>query len=375
MRYTVEGANESLAKAQTHWDAKHIRHEINAYAADLGFQKLGITDIDLSHHDPHVRKWLANGFAGDMGYLERNVEKRLNPDLLQPGTCRVITARMNYLPADTQPIRVLADANKGYISRYALGRDYHKVLRKRLAKLADQINQLFAQAEQKHYQFRAFTDSAPVLEKALANKGGLGWMGKHTLILDKEAGSWFFLGEIYTNAPLDIDTNEVEDACGKCSACMSVCPTNAIISPKKLDATKCISYLTIEHKGSIDRTLRPLMGNRIYGCDDCQLFCPWNRNAPTTTEADFAVRNGLDQPELLALFALTEAEFSDLIQGSAMSRIDYPQWQRNIAIALGNSAGGSDVQQALTSGLGRVNAMVDEHIDWALNQLETDKNC
>ena len=336
----------------------------------MGFQKLVITDIDLSEHGPHVRRWLDKGFAGEMGYLHRNLEKRLNPDQLEPGTYRVITARMNYLPADTQPIEILENPNKGYISRYALGRDYHKVLRRRLATLAGEINALLVQEQPANYQFRAFTDSAPVLEKALAEKGGLGWMGKHTLILDKEAGSWFFLGEIYTNAPLTVDSVIVADACGKCSACMTVCPTQAIISAKKLDATRCISYLTIEHKESIDETLRPLMGNRIYGCDDCQLFCPWNREAPTTTESDFAVRNGLDQPELLDLFALSEDEFRKLIQGSAMGRIGYPQWQRNIAIALGNGSGGKEVVKALTDALGKVNPMVDEHIRWALEQLQ-----
>jgi epoxyqueuosine reductase len=336
----------------------------------LGFQKLAITDIDLSEHGPHVRRWLDKGFAGEMGYLHRNLEKRLNPDQLEPGTYRVITARMNYLPADTQPIEILENPNKGYISRYALGRDYHKVLRRRLATLAGEINALLVQEQPANYQFRAFTDSAPVLEKALAEKGGLGWMGKHTLILDKEAGSWFFLGEIYTNAPLTVDSVIVADACGKCSACMTVCPTQAIISAKKLDATRCISYLTIEHKESIDETLRPLMGNRIYGCDDCQLFCPWNREAPTTTESDFAVRNGLDQPELLDLFALSEDEFRKLIQGSAMGRIGYPQWQRNIAIALGNGSGGKEVVKALADALGKVNPMVDEHIRWALEQLQ-----
>lgn len=336
----------------------------------MGFQKLAITDIDLSEHGPHVRRWLDKGFAGEMGYLHRNLEKRLNPDQLEPGTYRVITARMNYLPADTQPIEILENPNKGYISRYALGRDYHKVLRRRLATLAGEINALLVQEQPANYQFRAFTDSAPVLEKALAEKGGLGWMGKHTLILDKEAGSWFFLGEIYTNAPLTVDSVIVADACGKCSACMTVCPTQAIISAKKLDATRCISYLTIEHKESIDETLRPLMGNRIYGCDDCQLFCPWNREAPTTTESDFAVRNGLDQPELLDLFALSDDEFRKLIQGSAMGRIGYPQWQRNIAIALGNGSGGKEVVKALTDALGKVNPMVDEHIRWALEQLQ-----
>tara|TARA_Y200000002_G_scaffold379116_1_gene387761 strand:- start:653 stop:1573 length:921 start_codon:yes stop_codon:yes gene_type:complete len=303
-----------------------------------------------------------------MGYLERHVDKRLQPSLLEPSTCRIVTARMQYLPADTQPIEVLENSDKAYISRYALGRDYHKVLRRRLARLAEQINLTLADTEPR-FAFRAFTDSAPVLEKALGEKSGLGWIGKHTLLLDKDAGSWFFLGEIFTNAPLPIDEVEVEDACGKCSACMTVCPTDAIISPRRLDARRCISYLTIEHKSAIPEEFRKPMGNRIYGCDDCQLFCPWNREAPTTTEPDFAVRNGLDSPRLVDLFALSEDAFLALTEGSAMRRIGYAQWQRNIAIALGNSTGGAEVERVLQAGLGRVNAMVDEHIRWALDQL------
>jgi epoxyqueuosine reductase len=275
---------------------------------------------------------------------------------------------MQYLPADTQPIEVLESSDTAYISRYALGRDYHKVLRRRLAKLAEQINLTLADTQPK-FAFRAFTDSAPVLEKALGEKSGLGWIGKHTLLLDKEAGSWFFLGEIFTNAPLPIDEVEVEDACGKCSACMTVCPTDAIVSPRRLDARRCISYLTIEHKSAIPEEFRKPMGNRIYGCDDCQLFCPWNREAPTTTEPDFAVRNGLDSPRLVDLFTLSEDAFLALTEGSAMRRIGYAQWQRNIAIALGNTTGGAEVEHVLAAGLGRVNAMVDEHIRWALDQL------
>ena len=346
-----------------------MRTHILAEGKALGFDKLAITDTDLSQHTPHLREWLAAGFAGDMGYMARNVEKRSNPELLEPSTCRIITARMQYLPADTQPIQVLENSDLAYISRYALGRDYHKVMRRRLAKLAQQINVTLGK-EQTPFTFRAFTDSAPVLEKALGEKSGLGWIGKHTLLLEKDAGSWFFLGEIYTNAPLPVDQPDSEDACGKCSACMTVCPTDAIISPRRLDARRCISYLTIEHKDAIPLEFRQAMGNRVYGCDDCQLFCPWNREAPTTTEADFAVRNGLDKPRLVDLFALSETEFLAMTEGSAMRRIGYAQWQRNLAIGLGNSQGGDEVVLALTQGLGRVNAMVDEHIQWALAQLD-----
>ena len=363
-------ANDSDSPAG--WDAHEAKRRILAQGTALGFDKLTVTDTDLSRAAPHVLSWLAEGFAGEMGYLERHVDKRLQPSLLEPGTCRIVTARMQYLPADTQPIEVLENSDKAYISRYALGRDYHKVLRRRLSRLAEQINLTVANTEPR-FAFRAFTDSAPVLEKALGEKSGLGWIGKHTLLLDKDAGSWFFLGEIFTNAPLPIDEVEVEDACGKCSACMTVCPTDAIISPRRLDARRCISYLTIEHKSAIPEEFRKPMGNRIYGCDDCQLFCPWNRGAPTTTESDFAVRNGLDSPRLVDLFALSEDAFLALTEGSAMRRIGYAQWQRNIAIALGNSAGGAEVKRVLQAGLGRVNVMVDEHIRWALDQLASSR--
>ena len=350
------------------WNPQEVKARILKEGAALGFDKLAVTDTDLSDQEPHVLAWLADGFAGEMSYLERHVEKRLRPALLEQHTCRIITARMQYLPADTQPVQVLEDSSQAYVSRYALGRDYHKVLRRRLAKLAEQINITLA-ASAPPYAFRAFTDSAPVLEKALGEKSGLGWIGKHTLLLDKDAGSWFFLGEIYTNAPLPIDEAVAEDACGKCNACMTVCPTDAILSPRRLDARRCISYLTIEHRSAIPIEFRKAIGNRIYGCDDCQLFCPWNREAPTTTEADFAVRHGLDKPSLIDLFRLTEPEFLALTEGSAMRRICYAQWQRNLAVGLGNSEGGEDVVQALTQALGRVNNMVDEHIEWALSQL------
>jgi epoxyqueuosine reductase len=350
------------------WNPSEVKARILAQGEALGFDKLAVTDTDLSAEEPHVRAWLAEGFAGQMTYLQRHVDKRLEPALLEPKTCRIITARMQYLPADTQPLEVLENSDQAYISRYALGRDYHKVLRRRLAKLAQQINTTLA-AAQPPFTFRAFTDSAPVLEKAIGEKGGLGWIGKHTLLLDKDAGSWFFLGEIYTNAPLPVDEVEVEDACGKCSACMTVCPTQAIIAPKRLDARRCISYLTIENRAEIPVEFRKAIGNRVYGCDDCQLFCPWNRDAPSTDEPDFAVRYGLDKPRLVTLFDLSEAEFLKLTEGSAMRRIGYAQWQRNLAVGLGNSSGGAETIAALKQGLGRVNPMVDEHIHWALNQL------
>ncbi len=340
------------------------RSTLIQWAHALGFQEIGVSDVNLSEHAPHVRAWLRAGFAGDMSYLKRNLEKRLDPSLLEPETCRVISARMDYLPADTQPLEILAQADKAYISRYALGRDYHKVLRRRLAKLAKQIN-----AALPDHRFRAFTDTAPVLEKALAGKAGLGWMGKHSLLLNKHAGSWFFIGEIYTNAPLACDTVPVEDACGKCTACMTVCPTDAIVGPKTLDARRCISYLTIEHRGPIPEPLRPLMGNRIYGCDDCQLYCPWNRSAPTTDEADFQPRHGLEAIDLLALFALDESQFLDLTEGSAMRRVNYEQWQRNLAVAIGNSTPSENAIQLLRSRLANCTPLVAEHIQWALTQL------
>ncbi|MEM7077816.1 MAG: tRNA epoxyqueuosine(34) reductase QueG [Pseudomonadota bacterium] len=345
--------------------------DISTWAQELGFAQVGITDVDLSDHAPHVRAWLRRGFAGDMGYLHRNLEKRLHPERLEPETCRVITARMNYLtePSARVPLQILDDPDKAYVSRYALGRDYHKVLRKRLARLARRVDDALEHDAQR-YRYRAFTDSAPVLEKALAQKSGLGWMGKNTLILNEQAGSWFFLGEIYTNAPLTCTTNVAEERCGKCNACITVCPTQAIVAPKTLDARRCISYLTIEHKGVIDEALRAPMGNRIYGCDDCQLYCPWNRYAQTTKENDFRPRHNLDDAELLHLFALDEAGFLALTEGSAMRRIGYPQWRRNLAIALGNGHPTRAAMRALQEARAGACDMVAEHIDWALQRLE-----
>lgn len=344
--------------------------EITDWAQALGFQAVGISDVNLVDHEPHVRAYLQARLHGDMGYLERNFDKRLQPSRLQPGTVRVISARMNYLAADTQPLEVLADSSRAYISRYALGRDYHKVLRRKLASLAKRID-----AAVSGFEYRAFTDSAPVLEKALGAKAGLGWMGKHTLLLDADAGSWFFLGEIYTSAPLaTVAHNPIidavnEDPCGKCTACMTVCPTDAIVSPRILDARRCIAYLTIEHKGVIPETFRAAMGNRIFGCDDCQLYCPWNRDAPTTSEPDFTPRHGLENADLIELFLHDEEAFLALTQGSAMRRISYEQWQRNLAVALGNGPPSTAAIAALESVRDSATPLVVEHIDWALARL------
>jgi epoxyqueuosine reductase len=355
-------------------DLHALARDIKEWGREAGFQQVGITDTDLSAYREHVLASLSKGHQGTMGYLERNVEKRLDPALLEPGTCRVIAVRMDYLPEGADPVTILEDPERAYISRYAVGRDYHKVIRRRLAALARRIDQAARQAEGR---YRAFTDSAPVLEKALAEKAGLGWIGKHTLLLNRSSGSWFFLGEIYTNLPLPVDappdaaaSTEGADGCGRCRACMTVCPTDAIVGPRQLDARRCISYLTIEHKGSIDEALRPLMGNRVFGCDDCQIFCPWNRQAPTTGEADFTPRHRLDQAGLLELFAWSEAEFAAQTEGSAIRRVSFDQWQRNLAVAIGNGPATPAAIAALRARRADASALVREHIDWALARLQ-----
>ena len=368
-------------------DFGQLADKIRIFGRRLGFDALAITDTDLSRYRAHLLAWLEQGLEGEMRYMRRNVEKRLDPSALEPGTVRVITARMNYLTDGAQPIEVLSDPAKGYIARYALGRDYHKLMRKRLAKLARLIR-----AEAKAFgSFRAFTDSAPVLEKPLAEKSGIGWIGKNTLLLDRQAGSWFFLGEIFTDLPLPLDartgthnansgthndqvngTHNVNsgthnvDLCGKCRACMTICPTGAITQERKLDAKRCIAYLTIEHKTAIPLDLRSAIGNRIFGCDDCQLVCPWNRDAPKTREQDFQPRHGLDAADLLTLFNWDEATFLARTRGMALRRISFEQWQRNIAVALGNAPAHSDIVQALNQQRARASPLVREHIDWAL---------
>lgn len=347
-------------------DFSALADDIKQWGASLGFAQVGITDTDLSAHRDRLRVWLDAGRHGTMDYLARNVDKRLDPATLEPGTSRVIAARMDYLPDGAEPVSVLADPSRAYVARYALGRDYHKVVRRRLASLARRIDQAARRADAR---YRAFTDSAPVLEKALAQKAGLGWVGKHTLVLNRDAGSWFFLGEIYTNLPLPVDPPDPADHCGNCRACMTVCPTGAITGPRELDARRCISYLTIEHKGAIDEALRPLMGNRIFGCDDCQIHCPWNRYAARSREPDFEPRQGLDGASLLALFAWDEDEFLRRTEGSALRRISYQQWQRNLAIAIGNGPATPAARQALERRRGSAPTMVREHIEWALERL------
>ena len=341
--------------------------QIRAWGVELGFQQIGIADADLSHAEPRLLEWLRAGFHGDMDYMAKHGVKRSRPDELVPGTLRVIAARMNYLPADVaESWGVINEPGKAYVSRYALGRDYHKVLRRRLQRLVDRVEAAVGQ-----FNHRVFTDSAPVMEVELAEKAGLGWRGKHTLLLTREAGSYFFLGEIYTDLPLPVDA-ATGNHCGKCEKCIDICPTRAIVAPYRLDARRCISYLTIEHHGSIPLELRPLIGNRVYGCDDCQLVCPWNRFAQTSKEDDFAVRNGLDNAELVDLFAWTEDEFHARLSGSAIHRIGYERWLRNLAVGLGNAlrAAPSDQQiiAALRARCDHASELVREHVAWALQQ-------
>ncbi len=335
--------------------------QIRAWAHELGFQAVGISDTDLAEAETGLLEWLAQGLHGEMDYMAKHGVKRSRPADLVPGTLRVISLRMNYAPPDARASdQVLADGERAFISRYALGRDYHKVLRNRLAKLAEKIR--FAAPE---FEGRVFTDSAPVLEVALARKAGLGWRGKHTLLLSREQGSWFFLGEIYVNLPLPLDAQQQEH-CGSCTRCIDICPTQAITAPYRVDARRCISYLTIELKGSIPAELRPLIGSRIYGCDDCQLVCPWNSFAQATVEPDFAVRHGLDDASLVELFAWDEAEFNSKLAGSAIYRIGHEQWLRNIAVALGNAPRSADAVAALQTRMEHPSELVREHVAWAL---------
>jgi epoxyqueuosine reductase len=337
--------------------------QIRGWAHELGFQAVGISDTDLSAAENGLLEWLALGWHGELDYMANYGTKRSRPEELLPGTLRVISLRMNYAPPDARDSwQVLAEGERAFISRYALGRDYHKVLRNRLAKLAERIR-----AEVAEFDGRVFTDSAPVMEVELARKAGLGWRGKHTLLLSRKHGSWFFLGEIYLNLSLPIDAPQQEH-CGTCTRCIEICPTQAIIAPYRLDARRCISYLTIELKGSIPVELRPLIGNRIYGCDDCQLVCPWNGYAQTTVEPDFAVRHGLDDVSLAELFAWDEAEFKAKLAGSAIYRIGHEQWLRNIAVALGNAAKSAVVIAALKLRANHESELVREHVEWALLQ-------
>ena len=373
--------------------------DIKAWGAELGFARLGVANIELSGDEAHFRDWLQNGFNGEMEYLSRHGSKRYRPAELLPGTVSCISVRMDYWPNDAADAEaVLAaepapahqdvpaahpgaaatagsgrvghgDGSLGYVSRYALGRDYHKLMRQRLQKLCDRIAEAVGP-----FGYRAFADSAPVLEKALARNAGLGWIGKHTNLIDAKAGSYFFLGEIYLDLELPVDAGATSH-CGTCNACIPACPTGAIVAPYRLDARRCISYLTIELKGPIPTELRRPMGNRIYGCDDCQLACPWNKFARPTREPDFDVRHGLDRTDLATLFAWTAEEFAEKTRGSAISRIGYERWLRNIAVALGNAPGNARVIAALRSRQDHSSDLVREHVAWALAEQASRAAC
>ena len=330
---------------------------------DLGFQQVGITDTDLSAEEPRLQAWLDKQYHGEMEWMARHGMMRARPHELLPGTLRVISVRMNYLPAKAAFASTLKNPRLGYVSRYALGRDYHKVLRNRLKKLGEMIQQQCGELN-----FRPFVDSAPLLERPLAAKSGLGWTGKHSLILNREAGSWFFLGELLIDIPLPVDTPQQEQ-CGRCVACMTICPTSAIVEPYVVDARRCISYLTIELEGAIPEEFRPLMGNRIYGCDDCQLICPWNRYGQLSDESDFSPRAALHAPELIDLFQWDEAKFLRITEGSAIRRIGHLRWLRNIAVALGNAPWSPEIVQVLEQRLGESD-LLDEHILWAITQQQ-----
>ncbi len=341
-----------------------LAQQIKSWGTELGFQQTGITGIDLSAAEHRLQAWLTKGFQGSMDWMAKHGSKRSQPDELVPGTISIISVRMDYLPSVHEDLwAVLDDSERAYISRYALGRDYHKLMRKRLQGLADRVSR-----EMGPFGYRVFVDSAPVMEKPIAQLAGLGWMGKHSNLIHRQAGSWFFIGEIYTDIALPADTPHDENHCGSCTACIEVCPTKAIVAPYQVDARRCISYLSIEHPGSIPVEFRQAMGNRIYGCDDCQLICPWNRFARASQEEDFQPRHGLDTASLIELFSWDEATFLHNTAGSAIRRIGHERWRRNLAVALGNAATSNEIIQALKKAQCDASGLVHEHIAWALQQ-------
>ncbi len=344
-------------------ELQELANKIESWGKALGFQQIGISDTDLNASETRLLNWLDQGFHGEMEWMQRHGSLRTRPQDLIPGTLRIISVRMDYLPpAGRDPYSVLNDPTLAYVSRYALGRDYHKIMRKRLQKLAQKI-----QAEIGSFGYRAFVDSAPVQEKALAQKAGLGWAGKHSNIINSHAGSWFFLGELFTDLPLPL-SRPADNHCGHCQACIDICPTRAIIAPYTVDARLCISYLTIEHSGAIPLELRTAMGNRIYGCDDCQLICPWNRFAQPSLEQDYSVRNDLDAAQLLSLFEWDEENFLKRTEGSPLRRIGYQRWQRNIAVALGNAPADQAIIHALNQKMETASELLQEHLHWSLSQ-------
>jgi epoxyqueuosine reductase len=365
MKSTLPGATPAASASPRRSVASELGNlssSIKRWGRELGFQAVGIADADLSAAEPRLLEWLAQGWHGEMEYMARHGTLRARPAELKPGTLRVISCRMDYLNDPSPGLE--QDGDKASIARYARGRDYHKVLRDRLQKLCDCIA-----AETGGFGYRVFTDSAPVMEVELAARAGIGWRGKHTLLLSRDAGSWFFLGEIYCDIPLPVDSPE-KNHCGTCERCIEICPTQAIRGPYQLDARRCISYLTIEHKSAIPEELRPLIGNRVYGCDDCQAVCPWNRFAQPTGEKDFEPRNGLDRATLVELFAWTEEEFDTRLQGSPIRRIGYERWLRNLAVGLGNAPTSLHVRGALRSRMDHPSALVREHVLWALSRHE-----
>jgi epoxyqueuosine reductase len=341
---------------------QELAEKIQLWGQELGFSQVGFSDIDLSSHEQALTKWLENNYHGEMDYMAKHGLMRARAQELVEGTTRVISVRMDYLPTDAKFARTLKKKDHAYISRYALGRDYHKLIRKRLKQLGDKISQ-YCQA----FNFRPFVDSAPILERPLAEKAGLGWVGKHSLLINKSAGSWFFLGELLVDIPLPTHEKSTNE-CGNCVSCIKICPTQAIVAPYVVDARRCISYLTIELRDAIPEEFRPLIGNRIYGCDDCQLICPWNKFAKISSEDDFAPRQNLDNVELLTLFSWDEKIFLSKTEGSPIRRIGFQSWQRNIAVAIGNALYSEENVHALTNNLVNAQTMVAEHINWALAQ-------
>ena len=349
-------------------DYIELAAKIKQWGKEFGFAEVGITDIDLSEHEAQLQRWLDNGYHGEMSYMAAHGMKRARPAELVPGTQRIISVKMNYLPPEASFAKALGNKETAYISRYALGRDYHKVIRNKLKKLGQKIEQEVGQ-----FGFRPFVDSAPVLERQLAEKAGLGWRGKNSLLINKQAGSWFFLGELFVDLPLPIDEPNKEEGCGKCTACITLCPTGAIVEPYVVDARKCISYLTIELQGTIPKKYRPLLGNRVYGCDDCQLVCPWNRFGQLAQEDDFTPRKNLKDQELLTLFNWTEEAFLKNTEGSPIRRIGFERWQRNLAVGLGNAPFNQGIIDTLNQALPNSSELVQEHIEWALTQQKSKK--
>ena len=344
-------------------DLPALSQTIKDLGRELGFQQVGIAGLDLATHETHLQRWLDAGYHGEMEYMAAHGSKRSHPEELVPGTLRVISLRMDYLPGDTEMSKRLSEPEKAYISRYALGRDYHKLIRKRIQQLAERIQQLIGP-----FGYRAFVDSAPVLEKAIAEQAGLGWIGKNTLVHNRKAGSWFFLGELFIDLPLPADAPHASEHCGSCSACLDICPTAAFVGPYRLDARRCISYLTIELKGAIPVELRSLIGNRVFGCDDCQIVCPWNRFARPTNQGDFQPRHQLDNAELATLFRWSEEEFLSRTEGSPLRRTGYQNWLRNLAVGLGNAPSSIPVLEALEARRDDPSELVREHVEWALEQ-------